>query len=180
MPTGMPDVSSIVPSMLLLLARTDATSCSLPLSSASSSSSVIIDTGFCAPPMAVFAATSRVIVSSMRVRIEPPGGASWYCFANIAAYPLTPPKYTISCSRSSAECGTLAPPVPALSISVLHASRSIFSRASRLRLAARLVWSRWWFRAQSRQRFFPGKAAFPHPMHSVAGRLLIGRPGGCS
>ena len=64
---------------------TDATSRNLSLSCPSSSSSDIIDTGFWAPPMAVLAATSRVIDSSIRVRIEPPGGASWYCLANIDA-----------------------------------------------------------------------------------------------
>lgn len=61
-------------------------------SSSSNSSSLHNSNGFFAPPMAVLADTSLIIVSSIFVLKAPPAGLSKYCFMKALENPRTPPK----------------------------------------------------------------------------------------
>ena len=78
-----------------------------------------------APPSSVFFVTSRTIPSSNLVRCEPPGGASKYCLTIMAANPLEPPKYSISRSSTSLECGMFSPPLPAAFVNASRAPSSM-------------------------------------------------------
>ena len=78
--------------------------------SVSSSSSLHSCSGFLAPPLSTFFVTSLAIVSSKRLRADPPAGESQYCFTRTAEKPPTPPKYWNTRSTSSAVCGMLLPP----------------------------------------------------------------------
>lgn len=78
-----------------------------------------------APPSSVFFVTRRTMPSSNLVRCDPPGGASKYCLTIMAANPLDPPKYSISRSRSSLECGMFSPPLPAAAVNALRAPSSM-------------------------------------------------------
>ena len=84
--------------------------------SCSNSSSVQRVNGFFAPPSSTFFDTSRQRVSNIRLRALPPGGLSQYCFTMMLANPDTPPKYCITRSITSAECGILLPPDTTLSV----------------------------------------------------------------
>lgn len=81
--------------------------------------------GFFAPPNSVFLVTSRTMPSSNFVRCDPPGGESKYCLTIMAANPLAPPKYSITRSSSSLECGMFSPPLPAAFVKALRAPSSM-------------------------------------------------------
>lgn len=63
----------------------------------------------------------------MEDRIREPGGLSQYCFIAMLAKPFTPPKKFIRLSRSSAVCGTFAPPEITRETKESTASPSILS-----------------------------------------------------
>lgn len=75
--------------------------------------------------MSVFLTTSRTRESSIFVRVAPPGAESKYCLTRSAENPLVPPKYSMSLSRSSLECGMFSPPCLAASRNVFTAPRSM-------------------------------------------------------
>ncbi len=109
---------------MILPWNSDASARRRPSSSASSSSSVHCVSGFLAPPWSVFFVTRRTTVSSIFVLAAPPGGLSKYCLTRRAEKPLVPPKYSMSRSSSSAECGMLWPPVWAARRKLLTAPTS--------------------------------------------------------
>lgn len=94
-------------------------------SSASISSSDHCISGFLAPPSSVFLVTRRTMPSRSLVRCEPPGGASKYCLTIMAAKPDDPPKYSISRSSNSLECGMFSPPLLAAFVKALRAPSSM-------------------------------------------------------
>lgn len=108
-----------LPSMLTAIVRSRWSS------SCSSSSSLHCVSGFLAPPISVFFVTSLVIPSINFVRCDPPGGESKYCLTIMAANPLVPPKYSISVSSNSLECGMFAPPRAAAFVKALRAPDSM-------------------------------------------------------
>ncbi len=85
--------------------------------------------------MSVFLTTSRTNESSILVRVAPPGAESKYCLTSRAENPLVPPKYSMSLSRSSLECGMFSPPCLAAARNVLTAPCSMARESSSLRLA---------------------------------------------
>lgn len=105
-------------------------------SSASSSSSVHSESGRLAPPCSTFLETSRTMVSIRRLRAVPPGGLSKYCLTSIPLNPATPPKYCMTISSTSAECGMFAPPRNTESENRSAPAFSICWRAFWRRLAA--------------------------------------------
>lgn len=103
-------------------------------SSASSSSSLHSCSGFLAPPLSTFLVTSLHMVSSSRLRADPPGGESQYCFTSTAPKPPTPPKYWNTRSTNSAVCGMFDPPCRVDAVKMSTPAASILSSAD-LRLA---------------------------------------------
>lgn len=99
--------------------------------------------------MSVFLTTRRTSESSILVRVAPPGAESKYCLTSRAEKPLVPPKYSMSRSSSSLECGMFSPPCRAALRNVLTAPCSMARESNSLRLA-RLP--RFTFALQMRQR----------------------------